>query len=153
MKLLFATDLEEPRSITDRIQNMADLLDAELFVVHVHVPTPNTPLGVDPLSGFGEVAYALYDPAVEESLVEAEQHDFDQFMLERFTRPVRPALHHGDPARVILNDAEDLSVDMIILGKRRHSAIERMLLGSVTNTVAREAHQPVLLMPITDETS
>lgn len=151
MKLLFATDLEEPRSITDRIQDMADRFDAALFVVHVHVPTPNTPLGVDPLSGFGEVAYALYDPAVEESLVEAEQHDFDQFLLERFERPVRPALHHGDPARVILNDAEELEVDMIILGKRRHNAIERMLLGSVTNTVAREAHQPVLLMPIIDE--
>jgi len=149
MKLLFATDLNEPRYITDAAQQLASRLDAELFVVHVYVPSPATPLGVDPLSGFGEVSYALYDPTVEASIVEAEQHDFDTFVLERFERPVRPALHSGDPARVILEDATRLDVDMILLGKPRHSAIERMLLGSVTNTVARESKQMVLLIPMT----
>ncbi len=149
MKLLFATDLKEPAYITDAVQNLASRLDAELFVVHVHVPTPTTPLGVDPLSGFGEVSYALYDPTVEESIVEAEQHDFDTFVQQRFERPVRPALHSGDPARVILEDAARLEVDMILLGKPRHSAIERMLLGSVTNTVARESKQMVVLLPMT----
>ena len=148
MKLMFATDLTEPTSVTDQVQDLTKKLDAELFVVHVHIPTATTPLGVDPLSGFGEIAYALYDPSVEDSIVEAERHDFDVFVQERFTIPVRPALHQGDPARVILDDAEDLDIDMIIMAKRRHSAIERMLLGSVTNTVAREAHQPVVLMPI-----
>jgi len=151
MKLFFATDLKEPQSVTDQVQDLTKRLNGELYVVHVHVPTPTTPLGVDPLSGFGEIAYALYDPSVENSVVEAERHDFDVFIEERFTVAVRPALHQGDPARVILNDADQMKVDMILMGKRRHSAIERMLLGSVTNTVAREAHQPVVLLPIHDE--
>ena len=151
MKLLFATDLHEPRTVTDRVQSLAQKLEAELFVIHVHVPTPTTPLGVDPLSGFGEIAYALYDPSVEDSIVQAERHDFDAFIKERFSLPVRPALHQGDPARVILDDSEKMQVDMIIMAKRRHTAIERMLLGSVTNTVAREAHQPVVLMPVADD--
>ncbi len=149
MKLLFATDLNEPEYITDAVQQLVSRLDAELFVVHVYVPTPTTPLGVDPLSGFGEISYALYDPTVEESIVEAEQHDFDAFLQQRFECPVRPALHSGDPARVILEDANRLKVDMVILGKPRHSAIERMLLGSVTNTVARESRQMVVLLPMT----
>ncbi|MDE2995421.1 MAG: universal stress protein [Bacteroidota bacterium] len=148
MKLMFATDLSEPKQVTDQVQRMTRRLDAELFVLHVHVPTPTTPLGVDPLSGFGDIAYALYDPAVENAIVEAEQYDFDAFILERFDIPVRPALHEGDPARIILDDAERMDTDMIMLAKRRHSAIERMLLGSVTNTVAKEAKQPVLLVPI-----
>ena len=148
MKLLFATDLNEPKYVTDQVQSFAKSLDAELFVVHVHVPTPKTPLGVDPLSGFGETAYALYDPSIEDSIVEAERHEFDRFLVERFELPVRPALHQGDPARVILDDAETMEVGMIILAKRHHGAIERMLLGSVSDTVAREAKQPVLLMPI-----
>ena len=151
MKLLFATDLNESRKVTNQVQDLAKSLNAELFVVHVHVPTPTTPLGVDPLSGFGEIAYALYDPAIEDSIVKAERHDFDEFVSERFTIPVRPALHQGDPARVILDDADNMGVDMIIMAKRRHTAIERMLLGSVTNTVAREAHQPVVLMPTSDD--
>ena len=148
MKILFATDLNEPKSVTDQVQALSTKLGAELFLVHVHVPAPTTPLGVDPLSGFGEIAYALYDPAIENSIVEAERHEFDRFLIDRFSTAVRPALHQGDPARVILNDADTMKVDMIILAKRRHSAIERMLLGSVSDTVAREAKHPVLLMPI-----
>ena len=151
MKVMFATDLSEPKAVTDQVQRLARRLDAELFVLHVHVPTPTTPLGVDPLSGFGDIAYALYDPAVEDAIVEAEQHDFDTFLLERFDIPIRPALHEGDPARIILDDAERMDMDMIIMAKRRHSAIERMLLGSVTNTVAREAKQAVTLLPIHKE--
>jgi nucleotide-binding universal stress UspA family protein len=151
MKILFATDLNEPKSVTDQVQDFSLALGAELFVVHVHVPTPTTPLGVDPLSGFGEIAYALYDPALENSIVEAERHDFDRFLIERFTMAVRPALHQGDPARVILDDTEKLDIDIIILAKRRHSAIERMLLGSVSDTVAREAKHPVMLVPIGKE--
>lgn len=151
MKVMFATDLSEPKAVTDQVQRLARRLDAELFVLHVHVPTPTTPLGVDPLSGFGDIAYALYDPAVEDAIVEAEQHDFDTFLLERFDLPIRPALHEGDPARIILDDAERMEMDMIIMAKRRHSAIERMLLGSVTNTVAREAKQAVVLLPIQKE--
>ena len=151
MKLMFATDLNEPVQVTDHVQRLARRLDAELFVLHVHVPTPTTPLGVDPLSGFGDIAYALYDPAVEDAIVEAERHDFDTFVKERFSMPVRPALHEGDPARIILDDADRMDMDMIVMAKRHHSALERMLLGSVTNTVAREASQPVLLMPIQNE--
>lgn len=151
MKLMFATDLNEPVQVTDHVQRLARRLDAELFVLHVHVPTPTTPLGVDPLSGFGDIAYALYDPAVEDAIVEAERHDFDAFVKERFSVPVRPALHEGDPARIILDDADRMDMDMIIMAKRHHSALERMLLGSVTNTVAREASQPVLLLPVPNE--
>ena len=147
MNILFATDLKEPHDVTNHVQQLAKSLNADLSVLHVHVPTPTTPLGVDPLSGFGEVSYALYDPAVENSIVEAEQSDFDAFILERFNMPVRPALHNGDPARVILDDAERLDVDMIVLCKRHHSALERMLLGSVAHSVAHEAKRPVLLLP------
>jgi nucleotide-binding universal stress UspA family protein len=151
MNLMFATDLNEPVQVTDHVQRLARRLDAELFVLHVHVPTPTTPLGVDPLSGFGDIAYALYDPAVEDAIVEAERHDFDAFVQERFSMPVRPALHEGDPARIILDDADRMDVEMIVMAKRHHSALERMLLGSVTNTVARDAHQPVLLLPVQNE--
>jgi nucleotide-binding universal stress UspA family protein len=142
------TDLREPTSVTDQIQSLSISLNAELYVVHVHVPTSTTPLGVDPMSGFGEIAYAMYDPAIENAVIEAERHDFDHFVRDRFTIKVRPALHQGDPARVILDDAAEINIDMIVLAKRRHSAIERILLGSVSDTVAREASIPFLLMPI-----
>ncbi len=150
MKILFTTDLREPESVTDQVQEFATQLHADLYVLHVHVPTPAAPLAVDPMSGFGEMAYALFDPSVEKSIVEAERHEFDRFVSDRFSTPVRPALLQGDPARVILDDADELDVDMIVMAKRRHSAIQRMLLGSVSNVVTRESTRPLLLLPIVD---
>lgn len=151
MKILFTTDLKESVHITAQAQSLSQALGAELYVLHVHAPTPTAPLAVDPMSGFGEMAYALYDPSVERSIIEAERHEFDHFVEERFSSQVRPALLTGDPARVILDNADELEVDMIIMAKRRHSAIQRMILGSVTNVVARESSHPVLLLPIADE--
>ena len=65
MKVMFTTDLSELETITEQVQQLVRRLDAELFVLHVHMPTPTTPIGIDPLSGFSDMAYALYDPAVE----------------------------------------------------------------------------------------
>ena len=103
------------------------------------------------MSGFAEMAYALYDPVVEKKIVEAERNEFHRFVEERFVHTARPAILQGDPARIILDNASELGVDLIVLAKHRHSAIERMLLGSVTNVVARESHQPVLLIPVTQD--
>ncbi len=148
MKLLFATDLHEPLAITEYIQVLAEALAAELFVIHVHVPTASTPLAVDPMSGFGEIAYTMYDPTTAHYQEEAENSAFQSFLSERFTRPIRPAILPGDPARVILANADSIGADIIVLSKRHHKSVERFLMGSVTKMVARESTRPVLLLPI-----
>jgi nucleotide-binding universal stress UspA family protein len=148
MNILFATDLHEPADVTDYVQKLSESLSADLYVLHVHVPTTSTPLAVDPLSGFGEIAYTMYDPTTAQYLEEADNTAFQSFLAERFSSPVRPAILEGDPAQIILSNAADVKADLIVLSKRRHSAVARMLLGSVTNVVARESRQPVLLLPI-----
>jgi universal stress protein A len=50
----------------------------------------------------------------------------------------------GDPAREILTFARDRSVDLIVLGMRRHDVIERLFVPSVGEAVARNASCPVL---------
>jgi len=148
MKLLFATDLREPVAITEYIQILAEALEADLFVIHVHVPTASTPLAVDPMSGFGEIAYTMFDPTTARYQEEAEKSAFQAFLGERFSRPIRPAILPGDPARVILSNADSIGADIIVLSKRHHKTVERLLMGSVTKVVARESTRPVLLLPI-----
>jgi len=149
MKLLFATNLAEPLAVTETVQNLANRLEAELLVLHVYIPTPSSAMPIDPMTGFGDfAAYSLYDPEIEHNIERAEEHEFEGFVKERFTRPIRPALIKGDPGTVILADAEEHDVDLIILGKRHHGRLERLLLGSVTGYVVEQAVRPVLLMPL-----
>ena len=150
MNILFAVDLTEPGVITRSVEDLAQRLKAELFVLHVYTRTPTTPPSIDPMTGFGDFAYVVYDPEVQRHIEQAEEHEFHAFLKARFTHPVRPALLKGDPGTVILAEAEAREADLIVLCKRHHSRLERLLLGSVTTEVVEHSSIPVLLMPVRD---
>lgn len=52
----------------------------------------------------------------------------------------------GTPATEILNYAEEKEVDLIVMGSRGLSAIQRLVLGSVSQAVASRAKMPVLIV-------
>jgi nucleotide-binding universal stress UspA family protein len=51
----------------------------------------------------------------------------------------------GDPATAILELARDENVDLIVMGTRGVSAVERWLIGSVSSKVLHHAHCSVLV--------
>ena len=51
----------------------------------------------------------------------------------------------GDPAGELLRMANEDAVDLIILGARGLSAVQRLLLGSVSEAVLRDAQCAVLI--------
>jgi nucleotide-binding universal stress UspA family protein len=50
----------------------------------------------------------------------------------------------GDPATVILQVANEIDADLIIMGTHGRSAIGRLLMGSVATEVVRKAKCPVM---------
>jgi nucleotide-binding universal stress UspA family protein len=49
----------------------------------------------------------------------------------------------GDPARVILDRAEDVGAELIVLGGRKRSPLGSFLFGSVSQAVLADASRPV----------
>lgn len=150
MRILFATNLSEPSTVTGEVERLARLLDADVFVLHVISPAPAAAVApVDPMTGLsGFAPYTLYDPELEANIEEAEENAFSAFLTERFTMPVHAGIRKGDPADVILDDAEEHDVDFVILGKRRHGRLERLLVGSTAQDVLKRASRPTLVMPV-----
>ncbi len=57
---------------------------------------------------------------------------------------------HGDPARLIAGVAEETDALMIVVGSHGEgpgATFERLLAGSVSRTVLRRQHRPVLVVP------
>jgi hypothetical protein len=52
----------------------------------------------------------------------------------------------GDPDKEIVKFAEDAHADLIVLGSRGLGRLRRALLGSVSDSVVRHAHCPVLVV-------
>ncbi len=75
--------------------------------------------------------------------------------LEAFVRELNPppgvqieyVLLHGDPAQELLAFAEERSVDMVAVGAHGRSALERLVLGSVSTKIVRTADRWVLVAP------
>ena len=57
-----------------------------------------------------------------------------------------PMLERGDPDRKLLDDAT-MGVDLLILGSRGFGPVMRLLIGSVSSKVIRQAPCPVLVVP------
>jgi nucleotide-binding universal stress UspA family protein len=53
---------------------------------------------------------------------------------------------HGDPANVIVQTAGDLLADMVVVGTRGRTGVERLVMGSVAEAVMRNAACPVLVV-------
>ncbi|MCC6585505.1 MAG: universal stress protein [Bryobacterales bacterium] len=53
---------------------------------------------------------------------------------------VSPVVAHGEPRKILLEEAERLNADCIFVGARGLRGIERLLLGSVSSAIAARAH-------------
>jgi nucleotide-binding universal stress UspA family protein len=75
-------------------------------------------------------------------------------MLEAEVERVRSAggtvaqahLKMGDAAREIVHLAGDLEAGLVVMGSRGRGGISRALMGTVSDSVVRHAHCPVLVV-------
>jgi nucleotide-binding universal stress UspA family protein len=83
-----------------------------------------------------EQAQSYYSKIMEEAANQLKQQGF------------APNVHidFGKPADTILRIAEDLRVDLLVLGTHPHSALRRRVLGATTDKVIDHAHCSVLVI-------
>jgi universal stress protein A len=139
--ILLATDLMAASSeATARAIDLAIHLDARLLIVNV--------LEKRRLAGGGS------HDRVDQARSERERH------LVKVVRDARAAgvtaefmVWEGDAGSAIANAAEAEQADLIVVGTRGRSGAGRMLLGSVSDHVVRNAGCPVLIVRPTGQRS
>jgi nucleotide-binding universal stress UspA family protein len=94
-----------------------------------------------------------YPDEIRESLIERAERDARSFLEERAERVrseggkvAETHLRVGRPDKEIVKLARVPGVGTIMVGSRGLGAIERMLIGSVSESVVRHAHCPVYVV-------
>ena len=105
-----------------------------------------------------EEAYAYVDPSGYPFFIDAElEHELEQqarMRLDAEVEKIRSAggavaeahLRVGAAAAEIVDLAEDIGAGLIVMGSRGLGGIRRALMGSVSDSVVRHAHCPVLVV-------
>ena len=150
-KILLATDGSSEAELATRTAvDLSQRTDSELHVIHVLDVHPTAllyPEATDP------EGVEMPDPILEEDLQQSSEQRGREVLDEEVER-VRSAggtvaqahLMMGGAAREIVHLAEDLGADLIVMGSRGRGGIRRALMGSVSDSVIRHAHCPVLVV-------
>ena len=140
-RILLATDgSEEAELAALRAVELADATDSELHVVHVGV----VPIFLQSYPGTLGYYGKLHEQIEEES----------RQLLRKQSLWVKAAggtvagahLRMGQVDLEIVALAEELGADLIVMGSRGLGGVKRALMGSVSDSVVRHVHCPVLVV-------
>lgn len=145
------------QSIFEQALSLAKAIDAQLMLLHVLSPFDETfPNPVFP--GADSTYPSIHTEAIQHYLQEWERYEREGVeMLQTYVTKTRAAgvavdfTHQtGNPSRVICQVAHHWSADLILLGRRGHSGLSELLLGSVSNYVVH--HAPCSVLTIQGQT-
>jgi nucleotide-binding universal stress UspA family protein len=141
-KILLAADGSEEAALAARTAtDIAEKTGSELHVVLVGLSVSYV--------GMGPVEIADIPAPSQEELTEEAQR-----LLDTQSRQIEAAggivtqahLRVGRPDEEIVALAEELGAGLIVIGSRGLGGIRRALVGSVSDSVVRHAHCPVLVV-------
>ncbi len=132
-----AADSPEATVAAKQAAALAAAAGARLTLLHAHHPT----LEAAPLAA---VSYA--DPDYVETTRQLAEESLRRVAGELPAGvEAQRALLRGNPADAIVRASHEL--DLLFLGSRGYGPVRRVLLGSVSGRVVREAHCPLIVVP------
>lgn len=122
--ILVPIDTDDDRAHT-QADTVADLFDADSTVAHLFHDFTDNPEGAS-VSQIGPVKHAA--DALESAGFEVAYHETS-----------------GDPAETIIETADDLDADAIVVAGRKRSPAGKALFGSVSQSVILGSDRPVIV--------
>lgn len=110
-----------------------------------------------------EFDYLLRREAIAQNITKAKLQKlrkaiilYLEVKMDKFIKPYHPHIAKksydillGYPGPTIINEANNLNTDLIIMGTKSHGKHQHMFMGSVANRILIDANKDVLLMPPT----
>ena len=123
---------------------LAKLSGAKLEIVAAFEPVPQSRLREEQGEAPGDVAYAVgpredVNVTLDGAIGMAKQEGVD----------ATPYPREGDPADAILDVAEEIDADLIVVGNKGMTGAKRFLLGSVPNKISHHAPSGVYIVRTT----
>jgi nucleotide-binding universal stress UspA family protein len=151
-KILLATDGSEEATLAAQTAvDIADKTNSELHLVYVGELDYGYPSN-DP--SYAVPADYEYMQQIQENLEQEARKALDA-EVERVKaaggRVVEAHLSKGSPDAEIVKLADDIGSGLIVIGSRGLGGIRRALIGSVSDSVVRHAHCPVLVVRKEDQ--
>lgn len=152
--VLFPTDIgPQAINVLKYAEALATAHGAEIVLLHVIEPLPHHALSVINEYMAEDAARALRESGIAELRHDVERQLLD-FLREESTSGQSEGLAmptvrivEGAPAASILDEAQSVGADAIVMGSHGHSTLGEIVMGSVASKVLHKAEIPVFVVP------
>ena len=148
-KILISLDYEpSAQKVAEAGYNLAKAMNAQIILLHVtsnatYYSYPN----YSPIMGFENVSSSLIQQETTEQLINIAQKYLEKSKEHLGDAAIQTIVQTGDYGDAILSTANDLQVDIIVLGTHSRRRLERILLGSVAEKVLHYSLIPLFIIP------
>lgn len=153
-KVLIAIDYNSTAlNIAEKGVELARSMNAQIVLLHVvadytyYSSLDYSPiLGFDTFSNLGTIqtntVLQLQDAAFQ-YLEKCKEHLSDS--------SIKTLVKDGDSGDAIIEAANNLQADVIVLGSHSRKGLDKILMGSVAEKVLRQSKIPLFIIPVTEE--
>jgi len=160
-KILYATDLSETAVHAFYYAvSLANMYGAGMTILHVLTEFPGEEFITNMIDTdtWQEIKNRNYSEARDQLIGKRRDRAALKEVLEAFTEEAKAngedqnfdtdevLIKRGTPAEIIVETANELSCDLIVMGTHGHSAITDVLIGSTAKRVVRQSTIPVLVI-------
>ncbi|MCP4626555.1 MAG: universal stress protein [bacterium] len=160
-KILYTTDLSESAVHAYAYAvSLANLYGAGIAILHVLAEFPGEQFITNMINTntWEEIKNRHYSKARDQLIGKRRDHVALKEVLEAFSEEAKAdglaeaavtdevLIKPGTPAEVIVDTAQELNCDLIVMGTHGHSALADVLIGSTAKWVVRNSPIPVLVI-------
>ena len=131
-RILMATDFSSQAELAlEWARRLADEFGAKLILLHV----------VD-VCALGAAGFAMVGPGAIPQLLTQAQRDMKRW--QELVPDAKAVIREGEPRPLIVEAAQELQCQLIVMGTHGRSGLAHLLMGSVAEYVVRYSKVPVL---------
>jgi nucleotide-binding universal stress UspA family protein len=121
---------------------MAKRNDAELIVLNIVSPTPYSQFEYDNIGRMEEIERIDKENAQQQIVDKVKQKATEK----KVNVKTDVLIKYTSVVKEIVEYAEEMNVDMIVIGSKGMTGFKKLLLGSVASGVVKYSHCPVLVV-------
>lgn len=153
-KILIALDYNPTaQKVAETGYHMAKAMNAKVCLIHVMAdPTYYYSRQYSPVMGFDNFSNAeMVNTITIDELRIAAQDFLDKSKEHLGDHSIKTILKEGDAATCILEAAKEENISIIVMGTHSRRGLDKILMGSVAESVLHKSKVPVFIIPTREE--
>ncbi len=149
-KVLIALDYDSNSNQIAKIgHQLAKGIGAETILLHIVADESNyTAMQYNPIMGMGGFDYNVFADVIDtKGFLDAGNYYLEHIKDNLNDQSIEILVKIGDASNEILINANAINADLIVIGTHSKRWLEKILIGSVSESVLKDSKIPVLIIP------